>query len=145
MTNAGEGMNVRDIAGRKLPTVAIEVGLAYEFLMSLIVFNEKDYSDYELDSTWFDEARTKAGKELVQACSVFQTDCNHIWKHLLGIAYDSEPPRDVPTFLANVAATDAFDLRLHIIGYYRRGFRRSTPLDIILAAAEGDAHAQKQF
>ncbi len=55
-------MNVRDIAGRKLPTVTIEVGLAYEFLMSLIVFNEKDDSDYELDSTWFDEARTKAGQ-----------------------------------------------------------------------------------
>lgn len=145
MMSAGESMNVRDIAGRKLPTVAIEVGLAYEFLMSLIVFNEKKDSDYEIESTWFDEVRTKAGKELLQACNAFQTDCNHIWKHLLGIAYDSESPRDVSTFLANVVATDAFELRLHIIGYYRRGFRRSTPLDIILAAAEGDAHAQKQF
>jgi len=138
-------MNVRDIPGRKPPTVTIEVGLAYEFLMSLIVFSEKKGYNYEVGNEWFETSRMKVGPELIKAIRHFQSDCNHIWKHLLGIAYDSEPPRDVPTFLANVAATDAFELRLHIIGYYRRGFRRSTPLDIILAAAEGDMDAQKQF
>ena len=138
-------MNARELPNKKPPAVTIEVGLAYEFLLSLIVFNEKKGYDYELGNEWFETSRTKAGSELLKSIRHFHSDCNHVWKHLLGIAYDSEAPRDVPTFLANVAATDPLELRLHLIGYYRRSFRRTTPLDVILAAAEGDEEAQKQF
>ena len=139
-------MNAREIVSRKPPAVEIEVGLAYEFLLSLIASSEaKGYDDYELGSEWFETVRTKAGKDLLKTVRFFHSDCNHIWKHLLGIVYDSEPPKDVSAFLANLAAIDPLELRLHMIGYYRRGFRRSTPLDVILQAAEGNEEAQKQY
>ena len=138
-------MAARDVPGRKLPTIEIDFGLAYEFLMSLIVFNEKTDYDYEVGSEWFDTVRTKAGPDLLKAIELFDSDCNHVWKHLLGLAYECEPPKDVPTFIANVEATEPLELRLHLIGYYRREFRRTTPLDVILRAAEGDPEAQRQY
>lgn len=145
MVNEGKAMNARETVSKKPSTVEIEVGLAYEFLLSLIVFNEKKDYEYEMGSEWFETVRTKAGKDLLKTVRFFHSDCNHIWKHLLGIAYDSEPPKDVPALLANLAAIDPLELRLHTIGYYRRNFRRSTPLDVILQAAEGDTEAQQQY
>jgi DNA-binding transcriptional ArsR family regulator len=140
-------MNQRELVNRKPSVVQIEVGLAYEFLLSLIVFSEKkgDEYEYELGNEWFEIVRTKARPDLVKAIKLFQCDCNHIWKHLLGIAYESEAPHDVAAFLTNLAEIDALELRLHLLGYYRRGFRRSTPLDVILQAAEGDKEAQRQY
>lgn len=138
-------MAARDSSGRRLPTIEIDFGLAYEFLMSLIVFNDEKGFEYEVGSEWFDAVRTKAGADLLTAIELFDSDCNHVWKHLLGLVYDCEPPRDVPEFIANVEATDPVELRLHLIGYYRRDFRRKTPLDVILQAAEGDPEAQRQY
>ncbi|MBV9228773.1 MAG: hypothetical protein JOZ18_05615, partial [Chloroflexi bacterium] len=138
-------MFARDLSGRRLPTIEIDYSPAYEFLMTLIVFSEKKGYEYEVGNEWFDIVRTKAGADLVTAIGMFDSDCNHVWKHLLGLAYESEPPRDVHTFIANVEATDPLELRLHLIGYYRRDFRRKTPLDVILRAAEGDPEAQRQY
>src|SRR3989442_3465784 len=140
-----EGMIVRDPSGRRLPTIEIDYSPAYEFLMTLIVFNEKNGYDYEVGSGWFEAVRAKAGPDLLKATELLDSECHHAWKHLLGLAYDCEPQNDVPGFIAYVAATDPLDLRLNLIGYYRRDFRRKTPLDVILRAAEGDAEAQKQY
>ena len=145
MSDENKIINERELSSKKPLAVEIEVALAYEFLLSIIVFNEKKYSEYELDSEWFETVRTKASKDLLKTFKFFQSDCNHIWKHLLGIAYDSEAPKDVPALLASIEAIDPLELRLHMIGYYRRSFRRSTPLDVILQAAEGDKEAQKQY
>jgi DNA-binding transcriptional ArsR family regulator len=136
----------RDVSGRKLPTIEVDFGLAYEFLMSLIVFTGgKEDFDHEVGSEWYENFRTKAGPDLLATIKLFDSECNHFWKHLLGLAYDSEPPRDVPTFIAQVAATEPLELRLHLIGYYQRKFRRSMPLDVIVQAAEGDPEAQRQY
>ncbi len=136
---------MREIAGRKPPIIEIEYGLAYEFLMTMIVFNEETGHDYEVGSEWFDNVRTKAGSDLLAAIQTFYMDCNHGWKHLLGLAYESEAPKDVAALLAIIEVIDPVELRLHLLGYYRRDFRRTTPLDIMLQAAEGDVEAQRQF
>src|SRR5438874_1668380 len=54
-------MSVRYPTGGKPPTIEIEYGLAYEFLLSLIVFNEQEgYEDeYELGNEWFDAIRAR--------------------------------------------------------------------------------------
>jgi len=140
-----EDMAVRDLSGRRLPTIEIDYSPAYEFLMTLIVFNENNDHDYEVGSGWFEAVRAKAGPDLLKALELLGSECHHVWKHLLGLAYDCEPPRDVPGFIEYVAATEPLELRLHLIGYYRRDFRRKTPLDVILQAAEGDPEAQKQY
>jgi DNA-binding transcriptional ArsR family regulator len=142
-------MNVRNPAGGKSPVVEIEYGLAYEFLMTLIVFFEKKGYDYELDREWFDAARAKATPDLLKTIQTFgggiTSNCNHVWHQLVGLVYDSTPPRDVPAFLAHLREIEPLELRLHLLGYYQRSFRRTTPLDVILRAAEGDQEAQRQF
>ena len=138
-------MTVRDLWSRRLPGIEIDVGLAYEFLMTLIVFNEQKGFDYEVGSEWFDAVRDKAGPDLLADINRFQLEDNHIWIHLLGLAYESEPPRDVPALIAHIETIEPLELRLHLIGYYRRSFRRLTPLDVILQAAEGDLEAQRQY
>ena len=140
-----EAMNTRYAANTKSPTIEIDFGLAYEFLVSLMVFNEEEDCEYDIGKEWFDEVRTKAGTELLATTQQFQVKCNHLWKHLFGLAYESEAPKDVETFLAHLETVEPLELRLHLIGYYRRSFRRTTPIDVILQAAEGDQEAQRQF
>ena len=77
------------------------------------------------------------------ACCMTCRTC--VTTNLLGLAYECVPPKDVPTFIEHVRASDPLELRLHMIGYYQRGSRRTTPLDVILQAAEGDIEAQRQF
>ncbi len=138
-------MNIRHPAGGNFPVVELEYGLAYEFLMTLVVFFEQKGYEYELDHSWFDTARAKATPDLLDTIQSFLSDSNHAWHHLVGLVYDSEPPRDVPAFLAHIREIEPLELRLHLIGYYQRSIRRTTPLDVIYRAAEGDAEAQRQF
>jgi DNA-binding transcriptional ArsR family regulator len=138
-------MNVRNPAGGKSPAIEIEYGLAYEFLMSLIVFFEQKGYEYELDREWFDAARIKATPDLLKAIQTFLSDSNHVWHRLIGLVYDSAPPRDVSSFLAHLRETEPLEVLLYLIGYYQRSVRRKTPLDVILRAAEGDQEAQRQF
>jgi len=138
-------MNIRHPAGGNFPVVELEYGLAYEFLMTLVVFFEQKGYEYELDRSWFDTARAKATPDLLDTIQSFLSDSNHAWHHLFGLVYDSEPPRDVPAFLAHIREIEPLELRLHLIGYYQRSIRRTTPLDVIYRAAEGDAEAQRQF
>jgi DNA-binding transcriptional ArsR family regulator len=134
-----------DLAGKRTLSVQVEGGLAYECLMALIVLQEQKGYDYEIGSEWYDNVRTKIGAELLASMQELFAECNHGWQNLLGLAYESAAPKDVPALLAAIEATDPLELRLHLIGYYRRDFRRTTPLDIMLLAAEGDEQAQRQF
>ena len=138
-------MNIHYPSGGKSPTIELEYGLAYEFLLSLTVFSEQKEFDYEMGNEWFDAVRAKAKPDLIKAITMFRSNCEHAWHHLIGIVYDSDPPRDVPAFLAHFQEIEPLELRLHLLGYYQRDIRRSTPLDIILRAAEGDTEAQRQF
>ena len=138
-------MNASSSANTKSPTIEIDFGLAYEFLVSLMLVNEEEDFEYEIGNEWFDKVRTMAGTELLASIKQFHVHCNHLWKHLFGLAYESAAPKDIETFLAHLETVEPLEIRLHLIGYYRRSFRRTTPIDIILQAAEGDPEAQRQF
>jgi len=138
-------MDVRNPPDRgRTPIVEIDVGTAYEFLMTLHATYEKEDFDYEVGDEWLNTVRTKAGPDLLAAIDKFSSYYK-IWGHLLGLAYDCPPPRDAPSLIAHIEALDPLEVRLHLFGYYQRRFRRTTPLDIILQAAEGDQEAQRQF
>src|SRR6266567_1052674 len=144
-------MDVQNPPGRgRTPTVEIDVGAAYEFLMTLHVMtllatHEPGDLDYEVGEEWFNAVRAKASPELLTAIDQFGLNYCGIWEHLFGLAYDCLPPRDVLSLIAHIEALDPFEVRLHLFGYYQRSFRRTTPLDIILQAAEDDQEAQRQF
>src|SRR6266566_1588208 len=130
-------MDVQNPPGRgRTPTVEIDVGAAYEFLMTLHVMtllatHEPGDLDYEVGEEWFNAVRAKASPELLTAIDQFGLNYCGIWEHLFGLAYDCLPPRDVLSLIAHIEALDPFEVRLHLVGYYQRSFRRTTPLDIM--------------
>lgn len=127
------------------PSVQIDTASAYELLMSLAVFSDlSGRQAYELERGWFEEARKSASPELLERIDGL-AGSDMPWAHLLSLAHDCPPPRDVPRFLDRLAATGALEIRLHLLGYYVRHVRRMTPPDVILAAAEGDRAAQREL
>lgn len=134
---------------RQTLIVEVEVSPAYEFLMSLCVFNDAhgDFHGemtYDVGKAWFEGVRAKASPDLLANIEQFSFHCQ-IWEHFFSLAYNCPPPRDVPTFIDFVEATDVLELRLHLLGYYVREHRRVTPPETIYAAAQGDSEAQKQL
>src|SRR5260370_27001661 len=140
-------MPVHDIPSRRQALIVeIEASLAYEFLMTLCGCGEVDgYAKYDVGKAWFDPLYAKASPGLAGDIEQFGFHIHEIWDHILGLAYDCPAPRDVPSFLAFLQATDPLELRLHMLGYYLREHRRATPPDVIYAAAQGDTEAQKKL
>src|SRR5215472_12672177 len=140
-------MSTQNIAGRRRPLVVeIEASPAYEFLMTLCAFSETEHhAEYEVGKEWFDDIRKKASPDLLALVEQFSFRSHEIWEHMLGLVYDCPVPRDVPSFIALIEATDPLELRLHMLGYYVRQHRRVTPSEIILQAAQGDIEAQRKL
>lgn len=135
---------------RQALTVEVETSPAYEFLMSLCVYNDAQCdshseTSYDVGKAWFDDVRAKASPDLLANMEQYSFHTHEVWEHLFSLVYDCPPPRDVSTFIAYLENTDALELRLHLLGYYVRAHRRVTPPEIIYAAAQGDSEAQKQF
>ena len=135
---------------RQSLTVEVESAPAYELLMSLCAFNDVcgDFHSeiaYDVGKAWFENVRAKSSPELLANIEQFSFHSHQVWEHLFSLAYNCPPPRDFPTFIAHVEATDPLELRLHFLGYYVREHRRVTPPEIIYSAAQGDSEAQKKM
>jgi DNA-binding transcriptional ArsR family regulator len=109
-----------------------------------VVSDVEGRETYELDAAWFERVRQRASPELLAHIKAL-TASDKPWAHLVSLAYEAPPPRDVPAFLAQLDQTDAMEVRLRFLGYYVRAVRRLTPPDIIMAAAAGDRQAQESF
>src|SRR5215472_6974223 len=119
---------------------------AYEFVLSLSVWSDVDgRTTYEIEKGWFDAIRAQASPDLLEAIEAFSQNCDIIWTHLVSLVYECPAPRDVPTFLGYLKTLDPMEMRLRLLGYYVRYFRRATPPDVIAAAAAGDHEAQRRF
>ncbi len=130
------------------PNLEIEASPAHEFLMTLELITDDAYKSErpsELGVQWIGMMREKATPALLNAMREAGLNACQAFTNLIGLAYDCPPPRHVSYFLEHLEAVDPFELRLHMFGYYQRRYRRNTPLDIILRAAEGEEEAQEQF
>src|SRR5207253_8847181 len=87
----------------------------------------------------------EAPRSLLEAARSFSGGCDMVWAHLLTVAYDTAPPRDVPALLAAVRGMHPRELRLRLLGYYVRYFRRATAPEVIAAAASGDQTSARIF
>jgi len=115
------------MAGQRL-RLEIDASPAYEFVLSLA------------------EASISGERDpLAAEIAAFSGGCDMVWVHLLSLAYGLPPPRDPAELIAAVAATHPRELRLRLVGFYVRYFRRATPPDVIAAAAGGDAAAAARF
>ena len=131
---------------RQALIVEVEASPTYEFLMTLCAFSDVEgYASYEVGKAWFEDIRAKISPDLLANIEQFGFHTHEVWVHMLSMAYDFPPPRDVPGFIRYVEAIDPVELRLHVLGYYVRDHCRVTPPDVIYAAALGDSEAQKKL
>jgi DNA-binding transcriptional ArsR family regulator len=109
----------------------IDASPAYEFLLSIAASTNARNRD--------------APPELVSEARTFAGGCDYVWAHLLSVAYDTSPPRDVSSFIRQLRTMHPRELKLRLVGYYVRYFRRATPAEVIAAAVDGDGAAIKKF
>jgi DNA-binding transcriptional ArsR family regulator len=128
------------------PILSVDVSPAYELLQSMaVVFGEEDGETYEIGNPWMDEARERAGVDLVARIEKAMLGDTDTFIHLTGIVYDTPAPRDVPAFFEHLRQTDPDELRLHLVQFYARETRRMTPAGVIRAAIGGDPAARDEF
>lgn len=128
------------------PGISIEVSPTYEMLMSLMTaFDETEADTYEVGPDWISDVRTRAGDELLDRLRRVSHGDADTFIHLMGLAYDTPAPRDIPAFLEHLRATDANEILLHLVQFYARDVRRMTPPEVIRAAVAGDASARDEF
>ncbi len=128
------------------PALSIEAAPAYEFLHSIVVaFDAQDHDTYDVGPAWIDETRERAGDDLRARIDRVSFGDGDTFRHLIGLAYDTAPPRDVPAFLDHLRETDADEIRQHVVQFYARETRRMTPPATIRAAVAGDPDAQAEF
>src|SRR5712691_11663672 len=133
----------------QFPEVRIDVGSAYELLLNIAVVSsdDKGHHLYEIGRSHLELMRAHIAEhpDLQALLEMFSSQYGKAWTHLMGLVYDCPSPRDVPTLLAHIEATDAIEIRLHMLGYYMRDVRRCVAPEVICCAAEGDPAAQQQY
>jgi DNA-binding transcriptional ArsR family regulator len=128
------------------PILSVDVSPAYELLLSLaVVFGHEEGYTYEIGDAWLEEARERAGKELLERIERVMLGDADTFIHLTGIVHDTPAPRDVPAFLEHLRQTDPDEIRLHLVQFYARETRRMTPASVIQAAVGGDPAARDEF
>jgi len=125
--------------------VIVEHSPAYELLMSIVVTIVGDPETYEVGEHWLDEVRRRAGDALLERVRRVAQGDEDTFSHLTGLVHDTPAPRDVPGFVRHLHATDADEIRLHLVQFYARDIRRMTPPSVIRAAVVGDRQARTEF
>ncbi|HET9810014.1 MAG TPA: winged helix-turn-helix domain-containing protein [Candidatus Limnocylindria bacterium] len=116
----------------------IESAPAYELVLSLAVA-ASDASTPQATAV-----REAAGDALVERVRRFASS-DWMWAHLLSLAYEAPPPRDVPAFRAFLQRVPPLEIQRRLAGFYVRWFRRSTSTAVMEAAIRGDAAAIREF
>lgn len=128
-------------SGDTLPIV-IEVGAAYEMIMSLITFTEKEnHAVAEVGPEWLADVEKRAGPDLARRIGEFSQGTGDAFVHLLPLVYDAQAPRNPDALIDHIAAQDADDLVRLLLGYQDYHNRRLTPPEVMDAAVEGDEEA----
>ncbi len=128
------------------PTLTVETAPAYELLLSVVaVVDTEDADTYDIGTAWIEEVRGRAGEDLLARIDGVSHGDGDTFRHLLGLAYDSPAPRDVPAFIGHLRETDPVEIKLHLVQFYARETRRNTPAATIRAAVAGDPDATAEF
>jgi DNA-binding transcriptional ArsR family regulator len=126
--------------------VEIEAGAAFELLLMLYTFyNPEEIDSYDVGAGWFEETRGTVTAALGEEAATAAATLGHLWVHLVGLALDVAPPREVQELLAHLDAMPAQTLRLHALGYYHGGGYHGVSAEVIRRAAEGDQAARDEY
>ena len=125
--------------------VEIEVSDAAELLMSMCALSgDQDLDTFELGRSRLEQIWSAAPRPLAETAQHLLAGSELLPAHLLGLVYTTPKPRTIDAFLEHLAATDALEVQLHLLGYYMRGHHVTEP-ETIRRAAAGERAAQEEF
>jgi DNA-binding transcriptional ArsR family regulator len=123
--------------------VAVDFGTAYELVLGLRMFvdRDEDPESYALGPAWFERTRELLPRETLEAIERYSGYHEILFGYLLALATEAPEPRDGAAFLAVLDATSAADLRRLLLGYRLETYRGDASRETIAAAADGDEGA----
>jgi DNA-binding transcriptional ArsR family regulator len=121
--------------------IEVEAAAAYEFVLALGVLVTEGRDPYGVGAGWFARVREVAGDDFIRAAQQLSGGSDMVFAHLLSVAFDAPPPREPDGLIRALRAIPGRELRLRLLGYYVRYFRRATDPEVIARAAAGDAAA----
>ena len=119
--------------------VEVRAGAAFELLIGLSALTGSDAS-LGADRVWLPrpEDCSAALRRAIEAVGVAPGE---LWLHLLGLALELPAALDARGFAGAVAATDAAELRRHLVGVHVPAWRELVGAETLERAAAGDAEA----
>jgi DNA-binding transcriptional ArsR family regulator len=137
---------VLDLSRPTAVEVEFDVSEAAEVLMSICVIGDVDeYDTFDLGAAWLEEQRAAVPSDLLETVDRFALGAGKVAGHLLGTVVDTPKPRTFAAFYELLAATDAHEIKLQLMGRYSGASSHLPAPDVTERAARGDAEAQEQF
>lgn len=125
--------------------VEIDVAEAAEVLMSICALGDPgDYDTFDLGTHWLTARRETVPQELLDDVDELMLGSMKVAAHLLGIVYETPPPRTFAAFMERLEATDPIELKLHLFGHYDTTTNHLPP-DVVDRAARGEPEAVEAF
>ena len=139
-------MRIIDVTSRSAPPgVMVEAAAAYELLLSVCARQDTEMRQEIAGQTeWSARLRALASPDLLAEVAAFEAGYEKIWVRLLGLAYSSAPPKDVPALLAHLAALDPRDLTRMLWAEATPDHEQMATSEIFARAMTGDRAAQQQ-
>lgn len=99
--------------------LVLEASEAAETLMSIAALADAaDDETMDLGAAWLHERREAVDPELLAAVTELALGSMKLAAHLLGIVWETPAPRTFAAFLETLRATDALDLKRHLVGCF---------------------------
>lgn len=137
-------MHVIDVTARFTPPdVTVEAAPAYELLLSFCAYDDTEaHAEIACPSDWSERLRALTPPDLLTAVEAFDAGYKKIEMRLLGLAYASPPPKDVPALLTHIAALDPLDLTRMLRAESTPDYEQRAIADLFHRAMTGDHAAQ---
>jgi DNA-binding transcriptional ArsR family regulator len=131
---------VFDLSRPGAVSVEIDVSEAAEVLMSMAAVFDEDDETFELGREHLEAARASISPRIAELIERVAFGAEKCPGYLLGFVYELPAPRTFASFLEHLHATEAVDIKLHLLGYHGASHHLASP-EIIKRAASGDEEA----
>jgi DNA-binding transcriptional ArsR family regulator len=136
---------VLDLARPDGLAVEVDVAEAADVLMSIwAICSRDDTNTFDVGATRLAEVRETIAPDLLSAIEELTEGYEKIPAHLLGLVWETPPPRTLSAFVEQLRATPPLEVQLQLLGYYTGDHHVSTA-ETILEAARGDEGARAEF
>lgn len=138
----GEQKRAKGLASASADVVVdVDQGTGYELVLGLrmLVDRDEEAASYAVGRQWFEDARKRAGADLLEAIERYSGGHEILFGYLLALVAASTRPPTAAGFVEELAETAPGDLRHLLLGGRLTTYRGDASDELVEAAARGDA------